>query len=110
MLPFQRLLDETKGDGWPRTDVQLQQIVSKCGLADVADIVGWMEHLAAEKDALPDWDGDSSDDISNAQYLMAQLLLGLEVRFESEVSAALSSVSAETARWIDVARQMRGKS
>lgn len=110
MLPFQRLLKAVNPDRTTLTRGQLQQVVSQCEVADIADIVGWMEHLAAEKAKLPASDGDASDDISNAQFLMAQMLLGLAERFEREVEKALAGAGEDTRRWMDVARQMRKKS
>lgn len=72
-------------------------------MEDIADMLTWMERLAAEKADLPEWDGDSSDDISRAQMELARLLIVLVTRFDLDPHVTFASAGEETARWLDVA-------
>jgi len=68
-------------------------------------MLAWMERLATEKINLPEWDGDSSDDISKAQMELARLLVVLVTRFDLDPEITLASAGEETGRWLDIAGQ-----
>jgi hypothetical protein len=59
----------------PIPDAAIGVVATQCEPGDVDDVVAARDELAAEKSTLPEWDGDSRDDISRAQALFARLLL-----------------------------------
>jgi len=53
---------------------QLETIAGKLGESDIADIIDTLRDLSAEKETVPDWDGDTWDDIFRAQTTLSTLL------------------------------------
>lgn len=75
---FQTVIGEAMGpDPSPYstpTTAQLGIAAAQLDESDIADILDTMETLSREKDTVPDWDGDTQDDIARAQQLLARLL------------------------------------
>ncbi|WP_127144995.1 hypothetical protein [Pelagibacterium montanilacus] len=78
-------------------------IARSCGLLEIEEVFVRLDRLAREKLALPQWDGDSSDDISEGQHFFAQVLAHVPDRYRDRVSELCRSADPETRRWVDVA-------
>lgn len=77
MQRFRKLLNEVRGDATPfaRPDnVALAGVGSRLAASDVIEILDELDRLARERDALPQWDGDTSDEIARWQEILARLL------------------------------------
>lgn len=91
----------------PIPDAAIGVVAAQCEPGDVDDIVAARDELAAEKSTLPEWDGDSRDDISRAQALFARLLLALPQGLAAARSRALAEVAEETRAWVQLAAGSR---
>jgi hypothetical protein len=106
MERFRRLVIEarqgvTPWDALPRD--RLDAIAAQLQAEDVADIIAALDALAVEKDAVPDWDGDTWDDIGHVQSEYAVLLSRLADRFRAEVEHGLASPHEQTRMWVRLA-------
>ena len=75
---FQSIIAEVLGadaplGGSPSVS-QLALVAARLGDDDITDIRETLEALAAEKDSVPDWDGDTQDDIARAEATLFALL------------------------------------
>ncbi|GEM_PF-2399540 len=103
LFRFQEALRLVKTTGAPLTERQLKAFAASRPVSDITDVLAWMERLSAEKVDLPDWDGDTSDDISKAQLELARLLVLLVRKFELDPESAFLGAGEETRRWLHIA-------
>ena len=79
MQRFRQILIELRGKGGPyhQTD---PAVLARAGASltehDVREILAELDAMSRERDSLPAWDGDSSDDIAHYQERLAALLSG----------------------------------
>ena len=66
-------------------------IAEKCGVAEILAAIAWLDELSRKRDALPDWDGDSNDDIAKAQEMRQSILARVPDRYVEFVTRGLSS-------------------
>ena len=59
--------DDVPKDHWP-------ELARRCGTAEFADIQQRLDNLDAELNEIPEWDGDSKDDVWKARELFETLL------------------------------------
>jgi len=76
---------------------------ASCGLLEIAEILTRLDTLARERAALPDWDGDTQDDIAHTQQFYARLLAQIDPRYRGEIEKGLTSGEEETRRWVRLA-------
>ncbi|MFN7056695.1 hypothetical protein [Hyphomonas sp.] len=74
-----------------------------CGVAEIRELIRRLDILAREKATVPDWDGDTMDDIARFQSLYASLLARVHPRYRDDVEAGLQSPEEETHRWVRLA-------
>jgi hypothetical protein len=87
---------------------RLAAIGRRCGEAEIAEVIAVLDELSAEREALPDWDGDSSDDIAKAQSSYASILGHVPGPRLPAVVVGLASASADTRRWLTLALEAHG--
>lgn len=77
MSDLPRLLAEAKGDRppWePIPEAAWPAIAARCGTAEIEELEARITALRAELKTVPDWDGDTSDDVHRALYFFGRLL------------------------------------
>lgn len=57
-----------------KADDRAQEIAGQCGIPEIGRIIERLDELAVERQSLPEWDGDTHDDISEAQLMFAKIL------------------------------------
>lgn len=70
---------------------RLAGIGDQCGIAEIEAAIIWLDDLSRERDALPDWDGDSHDDIARAQESLHAILASVPARYTGIVACGLQS-------------------
>lgn len=94
---------------WAPTPAErLTAIGRSCGPLEVAEAIALIEDLSAERAALPAWDGDTSDDIAQAQSAYATILGHVPPACLPAIAAGLASPSADTRRWLTLALETHG--
>ena len=88
-------------DAFP--EAAIARIARQCEATDIADILVEMEHLSAEKNALPAWDGDAQDDVAKAQELLACILAAVAEPLRAQVAKGLESPDALTGAYVQEA-------
>lgn len=89
---------------WDRLTPQgLAALAAKLTADEIPDIVAALDDLAIAKSELPQWDGDSADDISDAQATHAAILQLLLADHRNAVEAALASPYEQTRMWVRLA-------
>lgn len=83
----------------------IDRAAQACGVLEIRELIARLDILAREKATLPDWDGDTMDDISSAQSLYAKLLARVHPRYREDVEVGLQSPEKETRRWVRLALQ-----
>lgn len=86
---------------------RLAAIGEKCGLAEIEAALVWLDDLARERDALPEWDGDSQDDIAKAQEMLHGILASVPDRYIGIVAGGLHS--PEWGTRVHIARALAGQ-
>ena len=84
-------------------DDRLPDVGRYCRIAEIEEVIARLDKLAAEKRALPDWDGDSQDDVAHTQRMLARILATVPERYEPVVRQGLASEEEETRRWVALA-------
>lgn len=79
------------------------ELAGKLTSGDIPDIIAALDDLAIAKSELPQWDGDSADDISSAQHRHSAILQLLLEQNRSAVEAGLSSPHEQTRMWVRLA-------
>ena len=87
---------------------RLADIGRRCGTAEIAEMIGILDDLSQEKEALPAWDGDSGDDIARAQAMYAGILGHVPAACRDGVARGLASRSPDTRRWLALALEAIG--
>lgn len=70
---------------------RLAAMAKTCGIAEIEAAIVRLDELARERDALPDWDGDSQDDIARAQEMLRDILARVPDRYIGIVASGLHS-------------------
>jgi len=106
MWRFQKWIAEAKGDlpAWTSTPKECVPIVAaRCEATDITDLLNALDELAKEKSELPQWDGDTHDDIGRAQELFARILASVPLELRTLVETGLTERSEETRTWLRLA-------
>lgn len=74
-----------------------------CGNAEIEAVIARLDELSRERDGLPDWDGDSRDDIARTQELFKRILAHVPARYIEDVAAGLESPQWGTRVYVAVA-------
>ena len=88
------LVRDTRRDLGPWDDLpedRLAAIGEKCGVAEIDAAIDWLDELSREGDALPEWDGDSQDDIARAREMLHGILARVARRYVEIVASGLRS-------------------
>ncbi len=80
----------------------------RCGVAEIRDAISRLDALARERDATPEWDGDTSDDIAEAQTYLKDVLTHAPPRYGEDIAGGLSSAQWLTRTYIAQALAERG--
>ena len=75
----------------PMPEDRGQWIGELCGVAEIEAAITRLDELSRERDGLPDWDGDSRDDIARTQELFKCILAHVPARYILDVAAGLES-------------------
>ena len=75
----------------PMPEDRGQWIGELCGVAEIEAAIAKLDELSRERDGLPDWDGDSCDDIARTQELFKRILAHVPARYIEDVAAGLES-------------------
>ena len=75
----------------PMPEDRGQWIGELCGVAEIEAVIAKLDELSRERDGLPDWDGDSRDDIARTQELFKRILAHVPARYIEDVAAGLES-------------------
>jgi hypothetical protein len=99
------LADARTGLGpWDETPAESARWIGElCRLAEIEDAIRRLDVLARERDALPTWDGDSSDDVAAAQVVLRRVLACVPRRYVAEVARGLDSAEAGTRAYVALA-------
>ncbi|KCZ90608.1 hypothetical protein HHI_13755 [Hyphomonas hirschiana VP5] len=81
----------------------LQRMANNCGVFEIRDVLFRLDELAAQRAAVPDWDGDTQDDIARVQEFYARALARVAGKYREDVAAGLASPEEETRRWVGLA-------
>lgn len=68
------VLGSDAGFGATPSFAQLERVAKQLGDSDVSDIRATLDELALELESVPDWDGDTQDDIFRAKTTLEKLL------------------------------------
>jgi len=82
---------------------RLRRAGERCGVAEVQDAIARLDALGKERDATPAWDGDTSDDISEAQTRLLRVLTHAPPRYGEDIAAGLNSEEWQTRAYIALA-------
>lgn len=82
---------------------QLARVAEALDAADIDAVVDTLDALSVEKHALPDWDGDSQDDIARAQETLMHLLAALAPRHRALIARRRDAVAPLTRQYLDLA-------
>jgi len=84
-------------DPWQPTPAEVAaRIGRQCSRAEIEAALARIDALAAERDRLPEWDGDTSDDIWQAQRTFQHILANIPPVHAAHVTAGLRSPRTET--------------
>lgn len=111
MNSVQKLLKEARGDLEPWIEIPEESILSaakKCGPTEIAEALSMLLQFERERRELPEWDGDSSDDIWRAQGMVSKLLSGVPDEHLSLVAEGLRSNSQSVRFYTAQALKDRG--
>jgi hypothetical protein len=111
MNSVQKLLKEARGDLEPWIEIPDERILStakKCGATEIAEALSMLYQFEQERRALPEWDGDSSDDIWRAQVAFSKLLSGVPDEHLALVAEGLKSDSESVRFYTALALKDRG--
>ncbi|MCB1488175.1 MAG: hypothetical protein KDJ88_12050 [Bauldia sp.] len=106
----QLIVEAAEGlDPWEAIpEARLTGVAVRCGPAEVAEIVAELEKLAEERRALPEWDGDSSDDIWRVQKMYGDILGQLDPALLGEVAKGFASPDADARMWVVIGLESHG--
>lgn len=79
-------------DSWDETpEDRIRWIAERCGIAEIEAAIKRLDALARQRADLPEWDGDTQDDIAAAQSLFKGILSCVPARYIADVAAGLRS-------------------
>jgi len=82
---------------WDKVPAEIVQwIGERCGIAEIEAAIARLDKLSRDRDALPKWDGDTQDDIAEAQASLQQILARVPSRYVEDVAAGLDSPEDHT--------------
>lgn len=84
----------------PMPEDRATWIGERCGVAEIEAAIARLDYLSRERDALPDWDGDSQDDIASAQEMFQHILAHAPARYIEDVAAGLESTEWGTRMYV----------
>lgn len=87
---------------------RLRRAGDRCGVAEVQDAIARLDALGKARDATPAWDGDTSDDIAEAQTTLVRVLTRAPPRYGEDIAAGLNSGEWLTRSYIVLALAERG--
>lgn len=99
MSRLNRLIKDARAglDPWlPMPAGRAALIGAQCGAAEVEAALARLDVLSRERDLLPAWDGDSADDIWEAQKTLQQVLAHAPPGHAGIVARGLDSPRADT--------------
>lgn len=70
---------------------QIAWIGEHCGIAEIRATIARLDALSRERDDLPDWDGDSQDDVASTQDQYKRILAHVPARYIEDVAAGFES-------------------
>jgi len=84
-------------DPWQPTPAdRAVRIGRQCGNAEIEAALARLDALSRERDMLPAWDGDTADDIWEAQLFLQRILENVPTGHSTQVMAGLRSPHAGT--------------
>ena len=110
MKRFQQLIRDVAPDRGPYhafPDSAAAEVARQCSPADIAEIIAEIENLSAEKNALPDWDGDAQDMVARAQELLAGILAAAPARLLPAITKGLMSQDELARQYVGIALEQR---
>lgn len=84
-------------------------IGERCGIAEIEAAIARLDALSRERDGLPDWDGDSQDDIARVQEQFKRILAHVPARYIEDVAAGLHSPEWGTRMYVAGALAEHGR-
>ena len=89
---------------WDKVPAEIVQwIGERCGIAEIEAAIARLDKLSRDRDALPKWDGDTQDDIAEAQASIQQILARVPSRYVEDVAAGLDSPEDHTRAYVALA-------
>ena len=105
------LLKAIRRDTPPGTSPPLDRaadIGRHCGAAEIESLLERLDGLARDRQSIPAWDGDASDDIAKAQSFFSQILSTVPKQQVPAVAGGLKSAFADTQLWVALALEAHG--
>jgi len=91
-------------DTWDETPKErIRWIAERCGIAEIEAAIKRLDALARQRADLPEWDGDTQDDIAAAQSLFKSILSCVPARYIADVAAGLRSSEEFTRAYVALA-------
>lgn len=88
---------------WERlTNEHLARAARLLDERDISDIIGELDALSTEKGEVPDWDGDTQDDIARTQEVLTALLGQLSASHRSVIESQLDAVQPLTRQYLEL--------
>lgn len=84
----------------PTPDERTAWIGERCGVAEIEAAIARLDELSRERDGLPEWDGDSQDDIAWVQSMFRRILACVPPRYIEDVAAGLESAEWGTRLYV----------
>ena len=105
MKRFRKLLSEAGVGAGPfarPTDAALEQAGSALAASDVVDVLDELDSLARERDTVPDWDGDTSDDIARWQETLTRLLAASSGATRQALLSSIADREPQTRQYVEI--------
>jgi hypothetical protein len=111
MKSVQKLMKEARGDREPWIELPLECIhaaAKRCGPTEIDEVFSLLLQFDRERRELPEWDGDSVDDIRRAQRNFSRLLSGVPDAHLPLVAEGLKSENESVRFYTALALRDRG--
>jgi hypothetical protein len=92
----------------PLPDAALPRLAAALDAQDVAEILERIDALSREFDAVPEWDGDEQDAISDAQRMFARLIGLLDPSLRPGAEKGLASPLPRSRNWVALGLEAHG--
>jgi hypothetical protein len=106
MQRYRKLLSEAGVGATPYSrpnDAALERAGRALAASDVVDVLDELDSLARERDAVPDWDGDTSDDIARRQEVLTRLLAATSGVARQMVLSGAAGREPQTRQYVEIA-------